>query len=130
MLFIDLDHFKRINDQYGHEAGDIVLKSVGTKLTEIARQSDVVGRIGGEEFAVLLPHTDQDGALNLAEKVRAEIEALMPDIGPQTLKITASIGVAWSGHVTQSIAAVQKRADEAMYEAKKAGRNRVTSIDV
>ena len=128
MLFIDLDHFKHINDQYGHEAGDTVLKSVGAKLMSIVRQSDVVGRIGGEEFSVLLPHTDQDGALNMAEKVRSEIESLMPDIGPQRLKITASIGVAWSGTTLQSIDAVQKQADEAMYEAKKAGRNRVTAI--
>jgi len=128
MLFIDLDHFKSINDGYGHEAGDIVLKGVGAMLMETARQSDVVGRIGGEEFSVLLPHTDQEGALNMAEKVRAEIESLMPDIGERKLKVTASIGVAWSGTANMSIAAVQKQADEAMYEAKKSGRNRVTSI--
>ena len=129
MLFIDLDHFKSINDGYGHEAGDAVLKAVGAMLGQTVRQSDVIGRIGGEEFSVLLPHTDQDGALNMGEKVRAAIEGLMPDIGGgRALKITASIGVAWSGTGDQTIAAVQKQADEAMYVAKKAGRNRVTSI--
>ena len=128
MLFVDLDHFKSINDQYGHEAGDLVLKAVAAKLQSTARQSDVVGRIGGEEFSIMLPNTDQDGAQNLAEKIRQEIEALMPDIGPQRLRITASIGVAWSASAEQSVELVQKRADEAMYQAKKGGRNRVTCI--
>jgi len=129
MLFVDLDHFKRINDQYGHEAGDVVLKAVAQCLRRAVRQSDIVGRIGGEEFSVLLPDTDRDGAMQLAEKLRSDIEALMPDIGTERLRITASIGVAGRQGAAQSIADVQRLADQAMYEAKRQGRNRVTCIE-
>jgi diguanylate cyclase (GGDEF)-like protein len=94
VLFVDLDHFKKINDTYGHEAGDIVLKAVAKKLQESVRQSDAVGRIGGEEFSVFLPETDLSGAVKLAEYMRSEIENLMPQIGHQRIKVTASIGVA------------------------------------
>ncbi|MEO5336200.1 MAG: GGDEF domain-containing protein [Magnetospirillum sp. WYHS-4] len=128
MLFVDLDHFKSINDKYGHEAGDTVLRSVAERLQASLRQSDIVGRIGGEEFSVLLPDSDMDGARDLAEKLRLDIEALMPDIGSERLRITASIGVAASRPTLISIAEVQSQADEAMYVAKRQGRNRVTCI--
>lgn len=128
MLFVDLDHFKRINDTHGHEAGDAVLRAVAGTLRQTMRQSDVVGRIGGEEFSALLPDTDMEGARLLGEKLRQEIEALMPDIGTMRLRITASIGVAEDGPATLAIAEIQGRADQAMYAAKRAGRNRVTCI--
>lgn len=128
MLFVDLDHFKRINDTHGHEAGDEVLRAVAGTLLRTMRQSDMVGRIGGEEFSALLPDTDMEGARQLAEKLRQEIESLMPDIGTMRLRITASIGVAEGDHRTASIAEIQGQADHAMYAAKRAGRNRVTCI--
>jgi diguanylate cyclase (GGDEF)-like protein len=129
MLFVDLDHFKSINDRFGHEAGDTVLRATAICLAEGVRNSDLVGRIGGEEFSALLPDTERDGALRLAEKLRAEIEALKPDIGSERLPVTASVGIAIGGPESPSIAEVQRRADEAMYQAKRKGRNRVTCLD-
>jgi len=131
MLFVDLDHFKKVNDTYGHEAGDAVLRAASQTLRESLRQSDLIGRIGGEEFSALLPATDIEGAQVLAEKLRHEIEYLMPDIGGgQCIAITASIGVAGGTAKGQTVAEVQKQADEAMYAAKRAGRNRVTCFKV
>lgn len=129
MLFVDLDHFKSINDRFGHEAGDLVLKSVANCLMSGVRQSDLVGRIGGEEFSVLLPDTGLDGAMQLAEKLRSDIEGLMPDIGSQRLTVTANIGVARRRPGTETIPEIQRHADEAMYEAKRRGRNRVTGLE-
>ncbi len=129
MLFVDLDHFKSINDRHGHEAGDAVLRAVAACLADGVRHSDLVGRIGGEEFSALLPDTGREGALLLAEKLRAEIEALRPDIGAERLPVTASVGVAVGGPTSPSIAEVQRRADEAMYQAKRGGRNRVTCVE-
>ena len=128
MMFVDLDHFKRINDSYGHEAGDTVLRTVANALRTGVRQSDIIGRIGGEEFSALLPDTDLEGAAALAEKLRQDIEKLMPDIGETRLAITASIGVAAAKTHVGSIAKIQSQADQAMYVAKREGRNRVTCI--
>lgn len=128
VLFIDLDHFKKINDTHGHEAGDVVLKEVAACLKRNIRQSDALGRIGGEEFSMFLPNTDQAGAATLAEKLRADIEALMPAIGATRLRITASIGVARNQPHHYCIEDIQRQADQAMYQAKQAGRNRVTSF--
>jgi len=128
MMFVDLDHFKRINDNYGHEAGDAVLRTVANALRLGVRQSDFLGRIGGEEFSAMLPDTDLEGAAALAEKLRQDIENLMPDIGGKRLPITASIGVAAAEAHAKSIAQIQSRADQAMYVAKREGRNRVTCI--
>lgn len=128
MLFIDLDHFKRINDTHGHEAGDTVLKCVAACLTAGARRSDIIGRIGGEEFSMLLPDTDAVGGRDLAEKLRQDVEALLPDIGTMRLTVTASIGVAVACDHHQTIAEIQRDADEGMYHAKRAGRNRVSTF--
>lgn len=125
-LFIDLDHFKSINDRFGHATGDTVLRTVADCIADSCRESDIVGRIGGEEFVVFLPSTDVDGALLLAEKIRQNVEALMhvtPDSEPY--RITLSIGVAHSGPADKTIEDIQRRADVAMYDAKKKGRNRV-----
>ncbi|MGY0194241.1 GGDEF domain-containing protein [Leptothrix sp. BB-4] len=129
VLFIDLDHFKWINDTRGHAAGDRVLRMVAEHMMSTLRRSDLIGRIGGEEFSVLLPHTDAAQALALAEKLRGSVESLMPSLDGKPLRITASIGVA-SGHDRDaSILDVQQRADRAMYQAKALGRNRVTAFD-
>ncbi|MEI7605742.1 MAG: GGDEF domain-containing protein [Rhodospirillaceae bacterium] len=129
VLFVDLDHFKSINDRYGHEAGDTVLKEVAASLTGNARDCDVLGRIGGEEFSLFLPNTDLAGAEVLAEKLRTAIESLTPAAGDIRLKVTASIGVARNQPEHRSIADIQRLADQAMYLAKKQGRNRVTCFD-
>ena len=128
VMFVDLDHFKSINDTYGHAAGDIVLKKVAQCLADNIRKSDSLGRIGGEEFSIFLPNTEIDGATELAETIRKAIELLMPDIGDQRLKITASIGVARSEKGNQSMKDIQQKADQAMYEAKAKGRNRVSTF--
>jgi diguanylate cyclase (GGDEF)-like protein len=128
VLFIDIDHFKLINDTYGHAVGDLVLKSVARCLSGSLRASDAFGRVGGEEFSVFLPNTDTDGAIALAESIRHNIETLMPSTGGNTLKVTASIGVAKNSHSEQTMLDVQKLADQAMYRAKAAGRNRVSLL--
>ena len=130
VLFIDIDHFKRINDTYGHEAGDKVLREVADCIRVSIRQSDVLGRIGGEEFSIFLPDTDELGAYRLANKLRADIEALMPAVmGAEKLRVTASIGVARSQAHHVAIEHIQREADQAMYLAKQQGRNRVTAFE-
>ncbi len=130
VLFVDLDHFKHINDQHGHDAGDRVLKTVAQVLAQTVRRTDVPGRIGGEEFSVFLPDTDEAGAVKLAEVLRQAIEDCQPDIGAQRLRVTASIGVATShgSEPGQALAGIQQRADQAMYAAKAQGRNRVSVL--
>lgn len=128
VLFVDLDHFKAINDTHGHAAGDEVLRVVARTLGKHLRRTDLLGRIGGEEFSVFLPDTAQTGALLVAENLRQAIQQCRPNIGDLTLDITASIGVASRSQDVQNIQAIQQRADKAMYEAKKAGRNRVSTL--
>lgn len=125
MLMLDIDHFKRINDGFGHDVGDKVLKAVADAFRRELRDSDVLGRLGGEEFGVLLPNTSSEGAVIVAERLRARVDALRiagdwgEDITPKV-----SVGVACMQGATR-IEMVLKRADEAMYAAKAAGRNRV-----
>ena len=128
VLFIDLDHFKNINDTHGHAAGDEVLRVVARTLRDRLRSSDLLGRIGGEEFSVFLSGTPLNSALEVAETLRLAIEESHPNIGHMALTITASIGVATRTHEMQSMQSIQQHADEAMYEAKKAGRNRVSTL--
>lgn len=126
LLFIDLDHFKRINDCFGHETGDAVLVTVARTLSASIRQSDVIGRIGGEEFSVFLPDTTPEGARLLALRLRAAVEAIdHSSVGTELLKTTASIGIASDQPADRTVADIQRRADRAMYKAKVAGRNRV-----
>lgn len=127
ILFVDLDHFKSVNDTYGHDAGDRVLKSAATCITQNIRTTDSLGRIGGEEFSIFLPNTGMDAAAQVAEKIRQAIERLDIPVSPDTkLKITASIGVAGQQSNHQMLKEIQQQADIAMYQAKKAGRNRVS----
>lgn len=129
VLFIDLDHFKSINDRHGHEAGDLVLKEVATCIAGNMRGSDLFARIGGEEFLMLLPNTNLAGAKHLAEKVRQSIEELMPSIGPARILVTVSIGVAENRSEHHAMADVKREADQAMYRAKAEGRNRVATLN-
>jgi len=128
MLFLDLDHFKRINDSYGHATGDVVLRAVAQALAAQLRESDVLGRVGGEEFAIFLPNTGLLGAVKLAESLRQRVEALPLNVGSEgTLNVTISVGVAAQPARTGGLEAMQVQADEAMYQAKAQGRNRVVA---
>jgi len=128
VLFIDLDHFKSINDTYGHAVGDDVLRAVAQTLQSSVRRSDVVGRIGGEEFSVFLPNTQLPGAQQLAETLRVAVESIHIEVDGVRLKITASIGVAVKRFEQETMQAIQQHADQAMYEAKRGGRNRVSTF--
>ena len=129
VLFIDLDHFKSINDNYGHAVGDDVLRTVAQTIRQTVRRSDIAGRIGGEEFSVFLPNTQVQGAEQLAETLRQAIEAIHIEVAGVRLKITASIGVAAKRFDQETMQAIQQHADQAMYEAKRGGRNRVSTFD-
>jgi diguanylate cyclase (GGDEF)-like protein len=129
VVFIDLDHFKSINDRHGHEVGDLVLKEVANCLAQHTRRSDLFGRVGGEEFMMLLPNTDLSGAKLLAEKLRQHVEELAPLIGSERIPVTVSIGVARNRSGQESIADIRREADQAMYRAKAEGRNRVVSLE-
>jgi diguanylate cyclase (GGDEF)-like protein len=130
VLFVDLDHFKKINDTHGHAVGDEVLRAVAQTLGRHLRGSDLLGRIGGEEFSVFLPDTALDGALQVAENLRSAIAQYPHKLGDLSLTITASIGVASRAAGVQNMQHIQQRADAAMYEAKKAGRNRVSTLQM
>jgi diguanylate cyclase (GGDEF)-like protein len=123
MLMCDLDHFKHINDEYGHGSGDDVLAAAAAAITGAIRSSDFVGRYGGEEFMILLPDTDAPGAIIVAEKVRASIAAIrIPTVGRS---ITISIGIAVMPTTALDAESLRRGADRALYAAKNAGRNRV-----
>ncbi len=120
----DLDHFKRINDTFGHAAGDVVLAKTIHACTDQLRTTDFIGRMGGEEFAVLLPHTGPVGALEVADRLRTCIERLPIALPSRTVRVTASFGVAALDPSIETVEALLIRADEALYEAKVDGRNR------
>lgn len=126
LLVLDLDHFKRVNDEHGHEAGDEVLRAVTAAFKETVRATDVMGRIGGEEFTVLLPETGPEGAERAAESIRAAVESLCVPSGDALISPTISIGVADLGR-SHSLEAAFALADRALYAAKHAGRNRVVA---
>lgn len=121
LMIIDLDFFKDVNDNYGHLKGDYILQEIAKILTLCSRDTDIVARWGGEEFIILLPHTDINDAILVAEKLRATIENHIFD---KNIKITCSIGVAHS-HQHDDKDTIFKRADRALYKAKELGRNRV-----
>ncbi len=126
MLMIDLDHFKDVNDNYGHMAGDMVLERVARLFEATFRSTDFIARYGGEEFVVLLPHTNEDNAEMLAERIRAKVEDTIMSYQDTNFKVTASIGVSSirPGSLEKNTDIIRK-ADEALYEAKAQGRNRV-----
>jgi diguanylate cyclase (GGDEF)-like protein len=124
-LMLDIDHFKQINDSHGHAAGDRVLNAVATRLEANLRESDLCGRLGGEEFAVLLPGADLQEALPIAEKLRLAIESILLPLNDRTLNVTISIGVAEAGVACPDATTLLTQADAAMYHAKSNGRNRV-----
>lgn len=129
LVALDVDHFKRINDTFGHAAGDRVLSELATRLKRAVREVDVVGRYGGEEFVALLPHTDKDGALLVAERMRAAVasEPFRTEAGE--LPVTISAGTATARQGETDLDALFARCDAALYEAKQAGRNCVRASE-
>jgi diguanylate cyclase (GGDEF)-like protein len=125
VLLVDVDHFKRVNDSYGHLVGDEVLKSLAAELRHQVRDSDVVGRFGGEEFTVLLPRTDAKEALLIAERLRRSASTLSILAGETRIGVTISIGVAVLGSHGRDLFELLAAADLALYRAKDKGRNRV-----
>jgi diguanylate cyclase (GGDEF)-like protein/PAS domain S-box-containing protein len=123
-IMVDIDHFKAVNDQYGHDSGDLVLKAVASALHAAARDDDVVARMGGEEFVLLLPGASGQAAAVVAERLRRAVEALVVDAAGHAIGVTASFGVALQASGEEP-SAVLERADAALYQAKRAGRNRV-----
>lgn len=125
VLMLDIDHFKRINDSFGHPAGDAVIQALAGICSESVRSIDLVGRLGGEEFGVLLPMTDSAGALELAERLRARVEAHRIEWDGATIRFSVSIGVAQRCAQAGDFASLIGLADQALYQAKNDGRNRV-----
>lgn len=128
LVMVDIDHFKRFNDQWGHQVGDAVLRKVASVLKNSCRQSDIVARYGGEEMAVILPDTDQMYAAMVAERMRSSVESCELMHNGTPLKVTASLGVCTATPEMRETSTLIKKADEALYVSKREGRNRVTTI--
>ena len=122
---IDIDHFKHINDTYGHEAGDVALKAVAQAIARHSGTQDLVARFGGEEFCALVPYLGESESVEYFESLRAQIEALEVDVGGQTLRMTVSIGVFRTRFPGQTLNHLLSEADRRLYLAKAGGRNRV-----
>ena len=128
MLMLDIDHFKRINDTLGHDAGDLVLREVADVLRESTRPDDLVARYGGEEFAVALPAVTPDQAIDRGERIRASLAARRIVVAETPLRVTASIGLAFApARPAQPPGVLLSLADRLLYQAKGTGRNRVVS---
>ena len=125
LVITDIDFFKKVNDTYGHDAGDVVLQRVASVLHDGVRNVDICARLGGEELALILPQTSEEGAVELAERLRQRIEAASVVQGGATIKVTVSMGVATYSAGGGNKATLFKRTDERLYAAKHAGRNRV-----
>jgi diguanylate cyclase (GGDEF)-like protein len=123
VLLLDLDHFKSVNDTFGHDVGDNVLKAAAQVLSGVLRKGDLFGRIGGEEFAFCLPDTSAREAINVAERVRAAISKLCLRSSSGAISVTVSVGVASTERVGYNLSALMKAADAALYEAKARGRD-------
>ncbi len=128
MLMIDVDHFKQINDRHGHLAGDLMLRTIARAIGDTLRQPDLLGRYGGEEFVVFLPHADPLGALDAAERIRDCVAQLSLEWKSQVVRATVSVGVATLDNSHDSLAGLIYDADQALYAAKDAGRNCVRTL--
>jgi|GEM_PF-627104 len=134
VLMLDIDNFKKINDNYGHKIGDEVIKLLGATLQKLARKSDIICRFGGEEFLILLPDTDTNGAHSIAEKIRIEVQSIVLNVEETSseenpLNFTVSIGISSINiQQDQNIEAAINRADNALYQAKDEGKNKVSSM--
>ena len=125
LLFLDLDHFKSLNDRFGHSGGDDVLTSFVGLVNACIRPTDFLFRIGGEEFCCLLPYTTTEQAHRVAERIRHQFEMTMVEVAGTLVKATASLGIASTDAFGYELDTLMRRADMAVYAAKRAGRNRV-----
>jgi diguanylate cyclase (GGDEF)-like protein len=125
LLFLDVDHFKSMNDRFGHSGGDDVLTRFVDLVNACIRPTDFLFRIGGEEFCCLLPHTDPEQAQRVAERIRRQVETTPVIVAGVPVKATVSIGIACTDEFGYDLDALIRRADKAVYSAKRAGRNRV-----
>jgi len=126
VLMVDIDHFKKVNDEHGHQAGDFVLREVSRILKDTLRVVDSLGRYGGEEFVAILPHTNREDARQTAERLREAIAEHPFRVGPRELRITISVGIAtYPSATVDTSGALIREADKALYRAKQAGRNQV-----
>ena len=128
VLMLDVDHFKKVNDQHGHLYGDGVLRHLTTVISDILRSGDIFGRYGGEEFCVFLPNTNEQEASRLAERIRAGVEIALACVNQKTVNVTISIGVADSILAGYDFTGLVAAADKALFAAKNKGRNRVVSF--
>ena len=124
LVMFDIDHFKKVNDTYGHQGGDEVIRCVSDALRYIKRESDIAGRYGGEEFGVILVDTDIVGGLHFAERLRKAIEVLVVDYGEEKIKFTISLGLSENVHSGSGYTQWLEQADQALYRSKENGRNR------
>jgi diguanylate cyclase (GGDEF)-like protein len=129
LLMLDVDRFKNINDRYGHEAGDQVLQNVAQILAENVREVDLVARLGGEEFGVLLPNLGKEDSIRLAERLRQAVENAGITIQGIKMSVTISVGVALYDQSCLDFDTILRHADSAMYQAKNLGRNRVVVLE-
>jgi diguanylate cyclase (GGDEF)-like protein len=127
-IMMDIDLFKQVNDSYGHSIGDQVLRNVANLSVNNLRKIDILGRYGGDEFAVLLPESDLDAALKVAERIRKSQENFLMPIGHHLVRVTVSLGIANGTRAVGNLESILKRADMAMYSAKQTGRNRVEAL--
>lgn len=125
IAILDLDHFKRLNDRYGHVAGDHALKAVASLVKRNMRQEDIFARIGGEEFAMIMTGGDSEPPFSVLDRLRALIEAQVIEYEGESIRLTASIGYSSSSPEDGALSTLLKRADDALYAAKRRGRNRV-----
>jgi len=128
VIMFDIDNFKKVNDTYGHHAGDIALKSVSSIVKNLIRECDYAFRIGGDEFVLLLPETDEELAYNLAERMRSEIEHQTLKVHGHQFSVTVSFGISQFRQNDTDIEIVTKRADKALYQIKQSGKNGVKKI--
>ncbi|GAB7527997.1 sensor domain-containing diguanylate cyclase [Pseudomonas sp. 3A(2025)] len=126
MVMVDIDHFKRVNDTWGHQTGDKVIQVVAEAMRTHIRSADIAGRYGGEEFSVLLPDTNKAGAQIFAERLRKAVEELHVDHDGQQIRCTISLGVADLSQPSKDYKSLIEAADQALYQSKKNGRNQVT----
>ena len=127
---IDLDHFKIINDRFGHDSGDEVLRAIAAALSSGLREVDLAARYGGEEFAIIMPHTTKTNAEIVARRIAAQIGSLVHEFQGEKVSLTASLGIADVADLSEANAEnLVKAADVALYEAKRSGRNRIVLFE-
>jgi diguanylate cyclase (GGDEF)-like protein len=130
LIMMDIDHFKQVNDEYGHQCGDFILKSISSRICSLIRNVDYLARYGGEEFCCLLPETRLDAALAVAERFRTDIMSHENNFDTNIIKITISLGVSALEPGIESADMLFKKADDALYRAKEQGRNRVAIMSL